>query len=249
MATRHLVTPGNPNAQYLVPDPARSDPGDSKDYLAAPDLLPVMHALIAAHDELNFLAEHRILLLWKRKGGSNKGAPRMGKTQLITGLASHFTGDDEAVVWLAADHVGEAYLSRYQVEALLYHELCHFDEDEETRELLLKGHDFEGFRSEIERYGWWDEKTAAIADAVQLRLVEEPRPAQTRLVTGRSRRRVEANADGDDGASPRGTVDRITFSTNLPGDKPVTLTAETFARVDTIIADRRERGATVTPGA
>lgn len=249
MTTRQLVTPGNPHAQYLVPDPMRNDAGDSKDYLAAPDLTPIMHALIAAHDELAFLADHRILVLWKRKGGSNKGAPRMGKAQKVSGLASHFTGDYEAVVWLAADHVGDSYLSRYQVEALLYHELCHFDEDEETRELLLKGHDFEGFRSEIERYGWWDEKAAAIADAVQLRLLEEPRSMETELVTGRARRRVETNADESDGARPRGTVDRLTFSTNLPGDKPVTLTAETFDTAGRLAAELRERGVTVTPGA
>ena len=108
--------------------------------------------------------QYQIAYLWKRKGGKSKGKPKLGQAQLTTtGLLSFFA-DYDAVVWLAADNLAE--YDSGQIEAVLYHELLHIGSDEETLDIKLVPHDFEGFVSELAVYGAYDHDLMQMRDAV-----------------------------------------------------------------------------------
>lgn len=104
--------------------------------------------------------------LWKRKGGQRSGGAVYGKCQKPSGLAKHFSNVD-FVVWLAADHCRDAEFSAEQYEALLFHELCHASTDEETGEPKTVPHDFEGFRAELETYGFWSDEFLDMAGTIR----------------------------------------------------------------------------------
>lgn len=117
-----------------------------------------------------------ISYLWKRKGGAQGGGARLGAAVKASGLVRYFS-NGQIVIWLAADHVRDARFTPRQIEALLFHELLHVAIDEETGEITLLAHDFEGFRSEIEEYGFWRPSAKSMAKAFQLALaLEEGEP-------------------------------------------------------------------------
>ncbi len=139
----------------------------------------IAERLIASCPELEWLADHRIGFVWRKKGGSSRGTPVYGRPVLASGMLKHFRPNHEAFVWLAADNVALSQFTKYQVEALLYSLLLHFDEkaprDGERpgrkRQLVILGPEWSGFREEIERYGWWTPTLADVAEAVQTRLL------------------------------------------------------------------------------
>lgn len=137
--------------------PADGDFGDDE-YVLAPAIEAVAQELIGRCEELRHLGNAEVVYVWRRKGGKAKGKPRFGQCQKPTGLLAFF-GRCDFVVAISADHCREAKLSTRQVEALVYHELKHagWEIDEKTEEIrwTVVGHDWEGFRGEVERYGLW----------------------------------------------------------------------------------------------
>jgi Putative phage metallopeptidase len=150
---------------------------DGQDFLASAALTDLAGELIVSCPELRHLGDAAMGFLWKRKGGASKGKSTLGKCQKPSGLLAHFARYD-FIVWLAADHATEYQFSGVQLEALLYHELCHadLDEDEETgdRQWTIKPHDVEAFGSEVRRYGliFEDVRSFAKEAARQLTLDE-----------------------------------------------------------------------------
>ena len=142
-------------------------------YDQATDFQPVSEKLRNLVDDL--INEHKLSarnvqlsVMWKRRGGKVAGQAVWGKTVKLSGLAKHFSGGDEFVIWIAADTLRDARVTNYQLEALLYHELLHIDEIEDSdgnSKAVLVGHQFEGFISEIEKYGAWRTSAKSLEQA------------------------------------------------------------------------------------
>lgn len=152
-ATRKLITGGDPEQLFPVPSEQDFDKAGSE-YLDAPDLETIGEALIDKQGGFGHLREMKITYLWKMKGGTRAGKAILGKCQRPTGLLAKFC-DAEFIVWLAADHHAAFRSTRFQVEATVFHKLCHTDHDEQNDEPRLVPHDFEAFCREVELYGAW----------------------------------------------------------------------------------------------
>lgn len=127
------------------------------DFLAAPEVERIADQLVGDYSELGHLTEYRLAYAWKRTGGESAGKPVFGKCVKSSGLVRFF-GKNQFVIWLAADHCREYGFTERQLEALIYHELCHAGEVEDKNgdmKAALNPHDVEAFASEIERYGLW----------------------------------------------------------------------------------------------
>lgn len=143
-------------AHAYVPPDTHFDEQD--DYLESQALDHMADAERTRWSEFRHLKQARIRVLWKRKGGKGGGKNTWGKAATLSGLLRHYVPED-FVIWLAADHCREAQLSQIDLQALIYHELCHcwFEEDETTGEMKwsVRAHDVTAFTSEVERYGAW----------------------------------------------------------------------------------------------
>lgn len=174
MAPRQCVT-GNPDDEIQVP--AEID-FLGADFLNLDGLTEIGEAVLARqfHD-LNdgmLIVDFR----WKAKGGSSKGSDTLGKCIKLTGVSRHYALGSHFMVWIAADHVRMRRYRRYELEALLYHELCHIEITEDG--YGTKGHDVELFFDEIRKYGLWRENLRPLASIVQPNLPgfaeREPEP-------------------------------------------------------------------------
>lgn len=163
--SRRLVTGGDPEQLYPVPGEEKFVKEDC-DYLEAPDLEQIAGKLIEVQGGFGYLRELKIVYLWKRKGGKRGGKAILGRCQRPTGLLTKFC-DADFIVWLGADHHAALRSTRFQVEATVFHELCHTDLDEEKDQPRLVPHDYEGFCREVEIYGVWHSDLAKAAKSFQ----------------------------------------------------------------------------------
>ena len=152
------------------PIPTESDfkdeHGESQDFLPGEELRKIAETLISRPSlHLAHLDRIPISYLWKQKGGASHGKSTLGKCQVATGLIKHFS-EVSFVIWLAADHLGDANVSKTFVEACLYHELLHIEENEDGK-LVLRNHDFEGFVEELKIYGCWREDLTTAKEVFQ----------------------------------------------------------------------------------
>lgn len=157
---------GKPSAPVLAaniePDDLYPVPGKAvffgNDFALAPDVQDIADRLISECHELRDAAYWRIRYLWKAKGGASKGHLTLGKCVKTSGALSFFS-DVDYIVWLGADNVRDSMFTYRQVEALIFHELCHIETKESDEgdddQPAIKGHDAEVFLAEIQRYGMW----------------------------------------------------------------------------------------------
>lgn len=123
------------------------------DWMFDNTLTKVGKKMIKDFPELGHLAPFRFRFAWKRKGGNEKGEPRLGG--IVRGNAVlRELGNTDFVVWLAADHCRDFTLTEKQRDANLFHQFSHCSVDEQGKP-FISGHDFEGFEQEIVRYGAW----------------------------------------------------------------------------------------------
>jgi putative metallopeptidase len=142
---------------YPVPSDDTFDDEGSSGFLPAADLAALARQLCERYDELHHLRRARLVILWKKRGGKKAGQEVWGTCQKPSGLVAHFA-DADFVVTLSADHLREASATASEVEAALFHELKHASYDlDDNGEIVwtTRGHDYEGFRAEVERYGLW----------------------------------------------------------------------------------------------
>ena len=130
------------------------------DFLAAPELEELGDSLIRQKlghlDDGELAIEYR----WKKKGGKSGGNAVLGKCVKLSGLARHLALGAHFCVWLGADYVRAMKLDDRQIEALVYHELCHIEREEpedEDKPVVYRsvGHDAEVFFAELREYGAW----------------------------------------------------------------------------------------------
>mgnify|MGYP001572486283 CR=1 FL=1 len=150
------------NKSDHTPFPIPTDNDFKNEHIKEQDFLPGEELRKIAEDliyrpslHLAHLDRIPISYLWKQKGGASHGKETLGKCQVATGLVKHFS-EVSFVIWLAADHLRERKATNTFVEACLYHELLHIEEDEDGK-LVLRDHQFEGFVDEVKAFGLWQE--------------------------------------------------------------------------------------------
>lgn len=118
---------------------------------APQDVYDLAYALIKKHPELDFLFSYQIKYVFRKKA-KNKGGRR------VLGTAKVFQKNDKLLhSWdgqVTLDR--EFWLNNPQSrEALLVHELCHYERDDVSGALSLAGHDIEEFFYVFKHYGDW----------------------------------------------------------------------------------------------
>ena len=156
-------TTNDPADKFFVPPEGRFT---ESDFMDNPTAEKIADILMGKCREFSHLTENQanILYLWKAKGGKSGGKPTLGKTTKASGLVQYYSRAD-FILWFAADHCREMAITNYQMEALIYHELCHCDfveeldkDGEPTGEFswALRAHDVAIFHNEVARYGAWE---------------------------------------------------------------------------------------------
>lgn len=170
---RTLITGGDPYEPVEVPEPTafvryidpvtkepvewNPDDADEEEdeplaieveYLPAPSVEEIAKDLIAELPEFRHLADVTIEYRWRAKGGKVGGQARLTQCQKLTGFARDTIGA-HYLIWVAADYLRAREHVAWELEALVYHELCH------AGYVRLRPHEFEGFTGEVTRYGLW----------------------------------------------------------------------------------------------
>lgn len=148
-----------------IPVPIEEDFGTA-DFLPANDLQAQASELITLHTGFSHLASLTIHYRWKKKGGKKSGAAVYGKCVKPSGLLADYSEAD-FIIWLAADYVRDAEFTTRQIEALLFHEMCHAGVDDEGDKPALIAHDVEMFRAEIVSYGFWNDELKSLETSVR----------------------------------------------------------------------------------
>ena len=141
----------------------------SSEWVESEALEELARDLVAKWPELRFLDGFDIRVLWKENGGDSRGRLTLGKCTKPSGLARYFALCDW-VIWLAADHCRQMEFTDEQIEALLYHELKHCVLVGKDSKPGVRGHDYEVFADELNRYGFWNDGREALKRVVQGRL-------------------------------------------------------------------------------
>lgn len=148
--------PGTPEPEKTDSDIPTETQFAGKDFVSAPGLKAIADRLIANKDSLSVLEGLEVRYLWKRRGGTSGGNPKIGALQRPGGLLRYFSGGTPFVLWLAADHCRDLHLSPRQIEAAVFHQLLHADTNpEDDDQLRIRGHSFEGFVEELDEFGVW----------------------------------------------------------------------------------------------
>jgi hypothetical protein len=142
--------------------PSESEFIDSTaEFLIAPEIANIGQRLISTYEEDFWVIKHaRIDYLWKRAGGEKAGRATLGTLRKVSGELKFYSQKDY-ICAISADHCHG--LNPFQITALVFHELKHGYWDHEKAKYSLIGHDFEGFRREVELFGYWKPDIKAIA--------------------------------------------------------------------------------------
>lgn len=166
---RRLLTGGDPDEIYPIPTGRQFiDPGTMRllDFIPAVDVELIAESLIEEHGAtFGHLTHLKLTYLWKLAGGASAGKATLGQCQKATGLIRHF-GKVDFIIWLAADNCAMASLTRWQIEALVFHELLHAGRDARGKPAIAP-HDFDGFIHELLEYGAWEADLRRMVNAAR----------------------------------------------------------------------------------
>jgi hypothetical protein len=157
---RELVTGGDPDARAIVPVDGAFEDGD--DFLEADDVDEIVVALVASDEALAHLRNASFRCLWQRVGAKAAGVRVFARAQRPGKLYRHLAAGADFFLLIGADHCRETGLTRWQLEALVYSELCSCGFDPATGKYAIRPPDFVGFVAEVDRYGLW---TPGLRDA------------------------------------------------------------------------------------
>lgn len=135
-------------------------------HLFAPELVDIGKDLIDHYDDFSHLVDNdaRIDFLWKKKGGKTDGMNTLARIQQPKSELQFYSKKDY-ILWVAADHC--YFFNKFMVTAVVFHELLHTKYDEFEGRFELRGHDFEGFKREVETFGYWRESIKTMAEAFE----------------------------------------------------------------------------------
>lgn len=165
-----------------------------------------------------FLANWDIAYVMNSGSMKSKGVETWAKIKKCSPLDKHLNGHDLLVI------INEAMWHRLTPDqriALLHHEFCHVDENDEG-ELVMLTHDLEEFAEVVRCHGLWRPGVEHFASQLTLTLnegVAKPMPHFD----------PHAPGDAEDGAAmePKDGVDTVTITGN---GRSVTMTDDEFAR-------------------
>lgn len=180
MTAKTLITGGDPDERFPVPSKGFFG---GAEFMVSPDLEEVGNDLIRLAPELEDIDTHppKIVYVWREKAKKKQGKTSLGFSNKVSGLAKFF-GKCDWVIEIGADICREIKITRFQIEALLFHELNHIEVviDDKTGDVSwnVRAEEFYAFSSELRRYGAWftDLERASTAFA-QMPLFE---PARSR---------------------------------------------------------------------
>lgn len=157
---RKLVTVGDPDAPAPLPQMRAflAASGEYLDYCKAPDIERIADALIAHCSELAFLQNVIIRYLWKRKKQAKNGKIILGTCAALSGVPQFALGGGEFIVTLNWQNCRDAELKAWQLEALIYRQLCKIapaDDEEPNSRPTITDEDARYFFAELTRYGTW----------------------------------------------------------------------------------------------
>ncbi len=138
----------------------------------------------------------KLEVVFRTEAARTKGKTVLGKARLVSGLNSYLAreGGNAFFVLELADDAWDA-LRESQREALIDHELCHFQikTTEDGDEIpYLAPHDLEEFNDIVRRRGLWKPDLVAFAEAAQL-------PLFGKALDGW---KIERSSNGDPGDRP-----------------------------------------------
>jgi hypothetical protein len=178
-----LITGGDPGGRPPIPHQSQFK---GEDFLPAPEVERIAKAMIAELPEFEHLQEWRIRYAWKREGGKKLGKLTLG-TCTKTGGLIRFFGECDFVVAISADNCFA--LTNWDLEVLIYHELCHAgSKDTEEKDAegepifvpVLLPHDVEEFSSVVRRYGPWKPELRELGTAYDQAPLFDDEPVQMR---------------------------------------------------------------------
>jgi hypothetical protein len=135
---------------FLVPSDAAFN---GRQYRDAPELANIAERLIGEHGFLGELVNCDVRWYWKRKTGVSKGRVKIGFMKRASDLLGHFSGAD-FIGWLSATTARDGKFTDTQIEAAVFHQLCHIGSDD-SGNWIFAPHDFEGFAAEVRVFGTW----------------------------------------------------------------------------------------------
>jgi hypothetical protein len=160
VTTVHTITDDEPRfsgagdgqqaTMFLVPTDAAFN---GKAYRDAPELANIAERLIGEHGFLGELVNCDVRWYWKRKTGVSKGRVKIGFMKRASDLLGHFSGAD-FIGWLSATTARDGKFTDTQIEAAVFHQLCHIGSDD-SGNWIFAPHDFEGFAAEVRVFGTW----------------------------------------------------------------------------------------------
>lgn len=128
----------------------------------APDwIVKVYKRLLDKWSDISFLRNYNLILLLKVKPTFQKGRKVLGRAKICSAEDFQIHGYHAKII-LDLEFAEENRGNPEQLEALIYHELCHLEEKEEGDGLIPAEHDFAEFYRVLLRYGDW---TGEIAQA------------------------------------------------------------------------------------
>lgn len=211
---RQLATnTGRPHELFPIPSDTSFEPDDvdgqiddNDEYQPSIELMIIGAALIETNIDLHPLKTATIAYLWRRKGGTRAHTLKLGECITPKGITRLYTGLD-FIICLSADNCRSTQMTKWQIEALMYHELKHarLTQDEETGQPKpqLNPHDWEGFADEITKYGAWREDIQPVATAFQqLQLFDQPTRSHKPTLLPCDRKRMQRRRDKTRRQSP-----------------------------------------------
>lgn len=177
--THHTVTDDEPRfsgagtevqTELLFAIPSAAKFGTAP-YIAAPTLEEMAVRLMANKPAFDELRDLDIVFRWKAKGGNQKGWPRLGGIERVSGQTLAFIAGPapDLLVWLAADTLRDSGVTEIQVEAMLFDQLASVewsdgDEDGDPTWRLV-GPEIMCHLATLEEYGAFTRKLQAAKPA------------------------------------------------------------------------------------
>ena len=145
---------------------------DERKFWPADEVRVIATSMIGTDERFRALRRTRICYLFKKKAATVRGKPQAGTVRRWGDLqneVAELAGGKRFDYVVIVAHDYWCSLSNKQKEALVFHQLCHIDPPDGIR-----AHDFEGFKEELEAFGFWNLDLLQIAEAVrQLDLFSE----------------------------------------------------------------------------
>lgn len=132
--------------------------------IPADRIVPIAQSVISRFPRFAHLKSRRIEYVWKAKGGKAGGNLKLGQAQKPNPLLKYYAENPDFIIWFAADNCRAIMITNEQMQALVYHELCHCGENEKG-EPKIEPHEIEGFISEYEEFGAWAPGTTRLKHA------------------------------------------------------------------------------------